>query len=108
MINEVINSILEAEGEADRIRTAAAAAVKAITAAAEKECAEIRREGAEKAAAAVQAITADSEKAAKSAADKVIADGKAQAQKIIDNADSNVKEAVDYIVGRLLTVYGTR
>lgn len=102
MINEVINSILEAEERADQIVKNANAEAKAKLAAAEEKAGIIREEAQKTAREEKLAVISKANAEADELYEKMIKDAEESALEIKKNAEKNKQKAVDLIVGGII------
>ncbi len=106
MVNDVINSIIEAEKKAEEILHEAGNKSKEILAYSDSERLDIFRAAKEKTKSAVKDILEAGEKEASEAAAEIIEKGKADAEKLIKSGSSGSAEAKEYIVRRIFSKYG--
>jgi len=108
MIKEVIDSILEAEEQAENIRQEGIAEAKAIVSQAEQEALSIRNAGYSEAKAKSESILEKGNGESTQAVKELLRKSENTADAIRKAAEKNMDKAIDYIVGRLLANYGTR
>lgn len=108
MINEVINSIIEAEKKAEEMVATAYARSKEILSDAEAKKLAIAQAVKERTKLQVKEILDAGEAEAESAALEVIGKGEAEASAQFVEGMEKSQEALSYIVGRMLSKYGTR
>jgi vacuolar-type H+-ATPase subunit H len=106
MVENIINSIIEAEEEAAREVKAAQIAAKEILLAATNECESISRDAVKDAKVKVKEINSSSEAAADQKSADIIEMGRKDAEALIAGAGKGKKIAVDKITRRIAGKYG--
>lgn len=106
MLQNVIDSIIEAEAEAEKIVKDATLEAKEIFQKAKEDSERLLKENADKVKAELKAITDEATKLADDAYAEIVKQGEEQAKQLYDMSQETVKEVGLYIARRLMEKYG--
>ena len=106
MLQNVINSIIDAENEADVIVKDATATAKENYLKAKTDSEKLIKDNSKEVKEGYRAIVAEANELASKEYDKIISDGTVEAGKLLDESAEQINDAAKFIAGRLLEKYG--
>ena len=106
MLQNVINSIIEAETEADNIVKDATAEAKENYLKAKTDSEVMIKNNSKDVKNKYRALQLDAQEVATKEYDKIIEEGKVEADKLLKDSAKEIDEAAKFIAGRLLEKYG--
>lgn len=106
MLQNVINSIIEAEAEAEKIVKEATVNAKEDFLKAKADSEAMIKQNADDVKRQLKAVEQEAESLANAAYDEIIKKGETESRKLFENSLSAIDEAGKYIAGRLLEKYG--
>ena len=106
MLQNVINSIIDAENEAENIVKEATVSAKDNYTKAKEDSDKLVKENAKQVKVEYRQIVADAQEVANKEYDKIIEKGNQDAKALLDSSGEQINDAAKFIAGRLLEKYG--
>ena len=106
MLQNVINSIIDAENEADVIVKDATASAKETYLKAKTDSEKMIKDNSKQVKETYRKIVAEANELANNEYDKIINEGTAMADKLLEDSAEQINDAAKFIQGRLLEKYG--
>ncbi len=106
MLQNVINSIIDAENEAEVIVKDATVEAKESFLKAKTDSEKMIKDNSKEVKESYRQIVAEANELADKEYDKIIADGSVEAEKLLNDSQEQINDAAKFIAGRLLEKYG--